>query len=319
MPQNPERDNSSLLVLDLGKLVMVSCKKEEEHKMYDKYTMNLVDFSLSIQGSNSSSSPSGIIASQQQEKIVEKFSLSVDIFSSIVPNELTIPTLVVSSEISSAKVNVSIQSLLALNRYRELFLPERDSASPAAHSGDDETYDEQAAIEYKQLTIEQITKAQNDLDEVERLSKEHVNKREAFLKALAEHKVVDAVFKVGDADLALLDETGVPIADFRVKDTALLYTGRTFSTTVDLTVGAISIGNTLFYREKRDLPYLGTSSKSGDSKKVCAFATVHFESFEKGTPVYKKVDNDLRVEFNYFYLIVVPEVFTKILKFANYM
>lgn len=284
---------------------MVSCKKEKSFEMYDKYNVNLIDFSALIQSPHAEAS-----------KIVEKFSLAVDIFSSIVPNELSLPTLMISSEIVSAKVNLSIQSILALNRFRRLFATKRDPES-AAQSAADEANSEQEAIEYKQLTIEQITKAQSYLDEVERLSKEHVDKKTAFLKMLADHVVMNAEFKIGEADLALLDEVNVPIADFTVRKIALSYIRKTFSTEMEASVGAVDIGNTLFYREKQELPYLATSKKDGEKRDV--LATVRVESFEKGTPVYKKVDNSVDIKFNYFYLIVVPEVFTKILNFIKYM
>lgn len=307
VPQNPERADSTLLVLDLGKLVMVSCKKEKQFEMYDKYTMNIIDFSVLIRDPRADVS-----------KIVEKISLSVNIFSSIVPNELTLPTLVVSSEISSAKVNLSVQSLLALNGFRRLFSTERDPGNAeSSAAADDDQSGEQEAIEYKQLTIEQITKAQSELDETVRLSKEHSDKKTAFIKVLADHKVISAVFKVGEADLALLDEAGVPIADFTVSNIELSYVRKTFGTEIEASLGSVDIGNTLFYKEKQDLPYLATSKKNGAKRDV--LATISIESFEKGTPVYKKVDNNVSVKFNYFYLIVIPEVFTKILEFTKYL
>lgn len=287
---------------------MVSCKKEKEFEMYDKYTMSIIDFSVLIRN------PQADVA-----KIVEKISLSMNIFSSIVPNELTLPTLLVSSEVASAKVNLSVQSLLALNGFRRLFTTERDpgNASSSGNITADEQNVEQEVIEYKQLTIEQITKAQSELDETVRLSKERSDKKKAFIKVLADHKVMSAAFKVGEADLALLDEAGVPIADFTVKNIELSYVRKTFSTEIEASLGSVDIGNTLFYKEKQDLPYLATSKKNGDKKDV--LATITIESFEKGTPVYKKVDNSVNVKFNYFYLIVIPEVFTKILEFTKYM
>lgn len=293
-------------MLDFGKLVMVSCQKEKQFEMYDKYTLSIMDINVLIRDPLT-----------EVSKIVEKLSLSVNIFSSIVPNELTIPTLLISSEIASVKVNLSIQNLLSLNHFRRLFTTKRDPGDPSDKSVADDAKGEQEAIEYKQLTIEQITKAQSDLDEVERLSKERVDGKTAFLKVLADHIVMSAEFKVGEADLALLDEVGIPIADFAISKIAMSYVRKTFSTEMDASVGSIDIGNTLFYKEKNDLPYLATSNKNGVKKNV--LATIHFESFEKGTPVYNKVDSNINVALNYFYLIVVPEVFTKILKFTKYL